>query len=151
MEFSDHSVVRQIYFDAVESQKDAFNLYSVDQIKAWSALAWLPGVLDRSLIEGNGWVSCESESIEAFAVRYPLNRLSLLYCRGRATRKGHATRLLRCLESDAFNSGQKILYTEASLFSYPLLLRCGWKFNTIEKLTIGGVFFERYLMEKQLE
>ena len=43
-------LLREIYADAVESQ--APGLYSSEQVQAWAALAWLPGVLDRTLSEG---------------------------------------------------------------------------------------------------
>ena len=36
----DHSLLRDIYADSIESQ--AGLLYSEQQIQAWAALAWLP-------------------------------------------------------------------------------------------------------------
>ena len=145
---SDHLAVRQVYQDSIESQGHIF--YSQDQIQAWSALAWLPGVLDRSLDEGKGWVSCQKNEIEAFAVRYPMHRLALLYCRGRSARCGHATALLKLVERQARSDNQMLLVTEASSFSYPLLLRSGWVMQSSEIIKIAGVKFERYLMEKKL-
>ena len=150
MTSSDFPIVRAVYADAVESQTDSFSLYNDDQIKAWAALAWLPGILDKPLKEGIGWISCEKQSVEAFALRYPLNRLALLYCRGRSSRRGHATSLLQFLEQDAVETGQKVLFTEASLFSYPLLLKCGWSLESLQTIKIGGVPFQRYLMQKKL-
>ena len=52
----------------------------------WTNLAWLPGLLDRTFEEGQGWVSGVDEG---FAIRHPANRLSMLYCRGRSSRQGH--------------------------------------------------------------
>ncbi len=144
----DQLTLRQIYADAIESQGS--NLYTEEQIQAWSALAWLPGVLDRPLAEGKGWLSYESAEVAAFAIRYPSNRLALLYCRGIYTRRGHASNLLRYIEDEARFEGQKYLFTEASLFSYKLLLRLEWKINKSEKITIGGVNFNRFLMYKDL-
>ncbi len=144
----DHLKVRQIYVDAIESQGAAF--YTKEQIKAWASLAWLPGILDRPLIEGKGLISFEKQSIEAFAVRYPCDRLALLYCRGRSTRRGHATALLDSLEKDALEEGITILKTEASCFSYPLLLRRGWTLIASETIEIGGLAFDRYRMKKYL-
>ena len=46
---SDHYVLREVYVDAINYQKNA--LYTQDQIQAWSALAWLPGILDRSFFD----------------------------------------------------------------------------------------------------
>ena len=95
----DNSVLREVYADAIKSQ--AFLLYSKKQVDAWSSLAWVPGVLDRPLSEGKGWLSFNEEGIEAFALRFPHDRLALLYCRGRSARRGHATALLKKLELDA--------------------------------------------------
>ena len=90
------------------------------------------------------------EEIEAFGLRYPLNRLALIYCRGRSFGKGHATSILQRIELEAFNEGHSSLITEASLCSYPLLIRLGWKIIQPEKILIGGVSFDRYLMKRQL-
>ena len=145
---SDCTAVREVYADAIESQgKD---LYTEEQIQAWVSLAWLPGVLDSPLAEGSGWISLEEQNVAAFAVRYPCDRLALLYCRGRSIRRGHASLLLDHLEQEAFEEGHTKLVTEASLLSYPLLLRRGWDFIATEKIEIGGVNFERYRMEKPL-
>tara|TARA_Y100001968_G_scaffold219364_1_gene202121 strand:+ start:7988 stop:8464 length:477 start_codon:yes stop_codon:yes gene_type:complete len=144
----DHFVVRQVYQDSIESQGHLF--YSKDQIQAWSSLAFLPGVLDRSLHEGKGWVSCQDKRIEAFAVRYPMNRLALLYCRGRSSRLGHATRLLDLVEREALHEQHIKLITEASLFSCPLLLCRGWLIQSKQTIQIADIEFDRYLMEKKL-
>ena len=81
--------LREVYEDAIRTCDKS--LYSPEQIEAWSALAYLPGILDKSLKQGVGWVSCVNKTIEAFALKYPHNRLALLYCRGRSSRQGHAT------------------------------------------------------------
>ncbi len=145
---SDHWDARDIYADAVESQGNV--CYSIEQIRAWSALAWLPGVLDRPLREGMGWVSLDNELPMAFAVRYPPNRLALLYCRGSASRLGHGSLLLSQIEFDAFKERQAYLFTEASSFSFALLLKNGWIYIRPETIEIGGVRFTRYLMKKKL-
>ncbi len=140
------SEVRQVYADAITSQGE--ELYTKEQIQAWVSLAWLPGVLDKSLVEGKGWISCENQSIAAFVVRYPFNRLALLYCRGNFARRGHASLLLDQVEREAREEGHTRLVTEASLFSYSLLLRRGWQLVTNERIDIAGVSFERFFMEK---
>ena len=145
---SDCIAVRDIYADAIESQGE--DLYTKEQIQAWVGLAWLPGVLDTPLTEGRGWISLENQHLAAFAVRYPLNRLALLYCRGQFGRRGHASLLLDQIEHEAFEEGQTSLITEASFFSYSLLLRRGWEFIATEKIEIAGVSFDRYLMKRDL-
>ena len=69
----DQFLLREIYADAIETQAPV--LYTDDQVKAWAALAWLPGVLDRTFAEGSGWISGGDA---AFAIRDPQDRLSLL-------------------------------------------------------------------------
>ena len=145
---SDEIALREVYEDAIRACDNS--LYSKEQIDAWSSLAYLPGVLDKSFKHGIGWVSCVNENIEAFAIKYPKNRLALLYCRGRSSRQGHATDLLHQIEDDTLNNRPVTLKTEASLCSYKLLLRFGWRIISPEKIQIGGVDFSRYLMEKTL-
>ena len=140
--------LREVYEDAIRTCDKS--LYSQEQIDAWSALAYLPGVLDKPLKHGCGWVSCVHRTIEAFALKYPQNRLALLYCRGRSSRQGHATALLHQIEEDTLGQRPIKLKTEASLCSYQLLLRNGWRIVAPEEIQIGGVSFSRYLMEKTL-
>ena len=140
--------LREVYEDAIRNCDRS--LYSQEQIDAWSSLAYLPGVLDKPLKHGCGWVSCVNKTIEAFALKYPQNRLALLYCRGRSSRQGHATALLYQIEEDTRKERPINLKTEASLCSYKLLLRHGWRIIAPEELQIGGVHFSRYLMEKTL-
>jgi GNAT superfamily N-acetyltransferase len=141
----DHDLLREIYADAIESV--APGLYSGEQVKAWAALAWLPGILDGSFREGSGWISGGDA---AFAIRHPSDRLSLLYCRGRSARQGHGSRLLDRIQADAVEEGVECLRTEASQFSRPLLERFGWTLIAPEMITIAGVPFERYRMAKSL-
>lgn len=148
LNLADHEELREIYFDAVSTQASA--LYNSSQIQAWSSLAWLPGILETPLKQGKGWVSLGQQEIAAFALRYPLNRLALLYCRGEYSRKGHATHLLKRIELEALEEGLKSLYVEASLLSYKLLLRHEWKLIAPENIEIAGVRFKRYLMQKIL-
>ncbi len=140
--------LREVYVDAIRTCDKS--LYSQEQIEAWSALAYLPGILDKPLKEGVGWVSCIDKKVEAFALKYPHNRLALLYCRGRSSRQGHATALLDQIEKDTIKDRPIKLKTEASLCSYQLLLRHGWTIISPEEIQIGGVPFFRYLMEKTL-
>ena len=145
---SDEMVLREVYEDAIQTCDKS--LYSQEQIEAWSSLAYLPGVLDKPLNQGEGWVSCVDDTIEAFALKYPQNRLALLYCRGRSSRQGHATALLHQIEKDTVQHRPFNLKTEASLCSYQIFLRHGWKIIAPQEIQIGGVHFSRYLMEKTL-
>lgn len=141
----DHDLLREIYADAIENL--APGLYNQEQVRAWEALAWLPGILDPSFREGTGWISGGDS---AFAIRHPSDRLSLLYCRGRAARQGHGSTLLNRIQADAQVDRVERLRTEASQMSRPLFERHGWRLIAPETITIAGVPFERYRMEKSL-
>ena len=142
---TDSPLLREIFVDAIQSQ--AVQTYSPEQIRAWSTLAWLPGLMDRTLEEGQGWISGIDDG---FAIRYPANRLSMLYCRGRSSRQGHGSALLKAIEGDAKQMGVKRLQTEASLLSRPMLERRGWMLIAAEPFPIAGVPFLRHQIEKIL-
>ena len=148
LDLSDYSALKEVYREAICSQGQAY--YTPAQIKAWSSLAFLPGVFDQSLAEGKGWVSICNNQVVAFAVRFPSKRLALLYCSGNYSRKGHATALLSKVEEDAKNEGVKRLITEASFLSINLLVKLGWLVKSKEKILISGVSFYHFRMEKTI-
>tara|TARA_Y100001968_G_scaffold99332_1_gene89340 strand:- start:444 stop:893 length:450 start_codon:yes stop_codon:yes gene_type:complete len=148
MSSADHDDVVDVFNDSINSLCSGF--YSKQQIKVWLSLSTAHGAMDRALNNGKGWVSCLDSEIEAFAIRYPSNRLALLYCRGRSCRQGHAKSLLRRIELDALASKEKSLKTEASLLSYKLLLSLKWQIIRLESASINHVNFNHYLMEKKL-
>jgi putative acetyltransferase len=142
--------VREVYRDAVLSQAPL--LYTPEQVKAWADVVLESSPFETILERGVGLASCSGAGavIEAFAVLEPADRISLLYCRGRASRQGRATALLRALESLARGFGSRQLRTEASFLSRPLFEREGWSVDWTEELTIGSVPFRRFRMVKDL-
>ncbi|MCT0200298.1 GNAT family N-acetyltransferase [Synechococcus sp. CS-1325] len=145
-----------VYRDAVLSQ--APRIYSHAQVKAWAELAAGRASLPLELARGIGMVSTggvdrdgsPSGPIEAFALLDPVDRISLLYCRGRSCRQGRGRALLKALESEARRAGAIRLRTEASFLSRPLFERLGWQVDGLETLPLGGVIFHRFLMSKPL-
>ena len=151
LEPSDFLQVAVVYRDAVMSQ--AQGLYSQVQIEAWAANAERDNGLRTTLERGLGLASCAGEdlsTIEAIAVLDPINRLSLLYCRGRACRQGRATILLHAIEDQARQRGCDYLHTEASQLSRPLLEREGWRVDAEEEAIFAGERFLRWRMMKEL-
>jgi GNAT superfamily N-acetyltransferase len=141
----------EVYRDAVLSQ--AGDLYSPEQIAAWAHHAGRDPGFRAILRRGVGLASCSDragECIEAFALLDPLDRLSLLYCRGRAARQGRATALVRALESHARQAGCSRLRTEASFLSRPLLERLDWCVEAEEEVTLAGENFRRWRMIREL-
>ncbi|MCS5705844.1 GNAT family N-acetyltransferase [Synechococcus sp. FGCU-3] len=143
--------VLEAYADAVRTQ--AIGLYEPRQIEAWAMHAQRSNVLREILLRGRGMVSCnphESAEVEAFAVLDPIDRLSLLYCRGRSSRQGRGKALLDALETLALQHGCRQMRTEASQLSKPLLLRQGWTVAAEETVLYAGVPFVRWRMIKTL-
>ena len=144
----DQLMLKEVYFDSVSSIDE--NIYSKDHKFAWAAQAWENSEFQKSLLKGIGSKLISNNKIIGFAIRYPENRLSLLYIRGNFKRKGFGTIILNTIERDALNSGIKKLNTEASLISYRLLLKRKWEIESKEKVNIKGLIFERYRMFKIL-
>jgi hypothetical protein len=142
--------VAEVYCDAVLSQ--ANGLYTPEQVRAWSGHPRSAEGLGPALERGFGLVSCTSAggSIEAFGLLDPLDRLSLLYCRGRSCRQGRATALLEALQQHARAAGVDWLRTEASQLSRPLLERQGWRVEAEETVIYAGVPFQRWRMRRSL-
>lgn len=142
--------VIRVYEDAVITQ--ARGRYAAHQIEAWAGHARSPD-LRQALLRGRGLVSCaagDPDTVEAFALLDPIDRLSLLYCRGRSCRQGRASALLAALERLAAAEGCRRLRTEASQLSKPLLLRRGWRLEAEETVPYAGVVFVRWRMIKDL-
>ncbi len=139
--------LKKLYFNSIISIDE--RIYSQEQKRVWASQAWENKNFDLSINEGNGWLIRINEKIVAFATRYPINRISLLYCKGDSQRQGFGTLLLNKLEQEAKEEGLAYLSTEASLISYKLFLKNNWKIIRKEKITIKNIFFERYKMNKK--
>ena len=142
----DQLELKKVYFDSIQSLDE--KIYSQEQKRAWSSQAWDNPNFEKSITQGKGWLLSDKEKIVAFAIRYPINRISLFYCKGKFQRKGCGSKLLHKLEDEAKKDGLDSLFTEASLISYKLFLKNDWKIIRKEKVTINNIFFERYKMIK---
>ena len=140
--------LKEVYFDAIQSLDE--KIYSQEQKRAWSSQAWDNPNFKKSITQGKGWLLSEKGIIIGFATRYPNNRIALFYCKGKFQRKGYGSKLLYKLEDEAKKEDLHFLSTEASLISYELFLKNGWKIIRKEKVTINNIFFERYKMTKIL-
>jgi len=142
----DQLELKKVYFDSIQSLDE--KIYSQEQKIAWSSQAWDNPIFEKSITQGKGWVLDEKGTIIAFATRYPNNRISLFYCKGKFQRKGYGSMLIKKLEDEAKKEGLDSLATEASLISYKLFLKNEWEIIRKEKVIINNIFFERYKMIK---
>ena len=144
----DQLKLKEVYFDSVSTIDE--NIYSKVHKFAWASQAWENSEFEKSLLKGFGSKLICKNKIIGFAIRYPENRLALLYVRGSFKRMGFGTIILNSIERDALKSGINKLNTEASLISYKLLLKRKWEIDRKEKVNINGLIFERYRMFKIL-
>ena len=145
----DQLELKKVYFDSIQSLDQKF--YSQQQKRAWSSQAWNNPNFNKSITKGKGWLLSKKGIIIAFAIRYPSDRISLFYCKGKFQRKGCGSKLLHKLEDEAKKEGLDSLSTEASLISYELFLKNEWKIRRKEKVIINNIFFERYKMTKTIK
>ena len=145
----DQLELKKVYFDSIQSLDE--KIYNQEQKVAWSSQAWDNPNFDKSITKGKGWLITFQGLIIAFATRYPKNRISLFYCKGKFQRKGFGSKLLNKIEDEAKKEGLDYLSTEASLISYKLFLKYKWEIIRKEKVIINNIFFERYKMIKIIE
>ena len=138
----DQLELKKVYFDSIQSLDET--IYTQEQKRAWSSQAWNNLNFDKSINQGKGWLFSKEGEIIAFAIRYPINRISLFYCKGKFQRKGYGSQLLQKIEDEAKKEGLDYLSTEASMISYQLFLKNEWEIIRKEKIIINNIFFERY-------
>jgi putative acetyltransferase len=143
----DLPAILAVYRDAVRHIAPA--LYTPEQVNAWAAFAD-DDALRAMMAQGYRLVIESEAGIEAFALLDPPDYVSLLYCRARASRNGHASRLLKALEAEARHRGVARVHTAASLISHPFFLRHGYEVDAPERVERNGVDFDRYRMSKRL-
>ena len=145
----DQVELKKVYFDSIQSINKA--IYSKEQKMAWASQAWENPNFIKTIINGKGWLISDKEKIIAFASRFPKNKISLFYCRGKYQRQGYGARLLNKIEDEAIKEDLEFLSTEASLLSFRLFLKHNWQIVRKEKIIINNIFFERYKMIKILK
>ena len=140
--------LKRIYFDSIQSIDET--IYNKEQKLAWSSQAWINLEFHKSITRGKGLIVEDLNKEIGFAIRYPKNKLSLLYVRGDFKRTGIGNILINAVEEEAFKEGILSMKTEASLLSYQLFLKNNWEIIRKEKITIQSIMFHRYKMIKHL-
>jgi len=140
--------LKKIYFDSIQSIDE--KIYNNEQKLAWSSQAWINLEFHKSVTKGKGFIVEDFNKKIGFAIRYPKNKLSLLYVRGNFRRKGIGNMLIKAIEKEALIEGISSIQTEASLLSYKLFLKNDWKEIHKEKIIIQNIIFHRYKMFKDL-
>ena len=141
--------LKRIYFDSIQSIDE--KTYNKEQKLAWSSQAWINLEFNKSITNGEGLIIEDLNQKIGFALRYPKNKLSLLYVRGNFRGKGIGNILINAIEKEALNEGISSIQTDASLLSFKLFLKNNWKIIHKEKIIIENLIFYRYKMFKNLK
>ena len=144
----DQITLKKIYFDSINSIDE--KIYSKKQKLVWSSQAWMNLEFHKSITRGKGFMMEDLNKKIGFAIRYPENKLSLLYVRGIFRRRGIGNVLIKAIEKEASNERISSIQTDASLLSYELFLKNDWKIIRKEKILILNTIFYRYKMIKNL-
>ncbi len=145
----DQITLKSIYFDSIQSIDE--KIYSKEQKLVWSSQAWINLEFRKSITRGKGFIMEDINKKIGFAIRYPQNKLSLLYVRGNFRGKGIGNILINAIEKEALNEGISSIQTDASLLSFKLFLKNNWKIIHKEKIIIENLIFYRYKMFKNLK
>jgi len=145
----DQITLKKIYFDSIKSIDE--KIYSKEQKLVWSSQAWMNSEFHESITRGKGFMMEDLNNKIGFAIRFPENKLSLLYVRKNFSRKGIGNILIKSIENEAFKEGISSINTEASLLSYQLFLKNNWEIIKKEKIIIQNIIFYRYKMFKNLK
>ena len=102
--------LKRIYFDSIQSIDE--KIYNNEQKLAWSSQAWINPEFHKSVTKGKGFIVEDFNKKIGFAIRYPKNKLSLLYVRGNFRRKGIGNMLIKAIEKEALIEGVSSIYYE---------------------------------------
>jgi putative acetyltransferase len=143
---SDFPRLREIFRETV--LKLAPSLYSAEQVTAWSLS---PNNRERFwwfIFEADTYLLIENDVIIGFCGLQENGHIASLYVDADYTRQGYGTKLLLYVLKKGEKQGIKRFFTEASFFSQPVFLRCGFQVVTRETVNYNNVLFQRYKMEK---
>ena len=88
--------LKRIYFDSIQSIDE--KIYNKEQKLAWSSQAWVNLEFHESITKGKGFIVEDLNKKIGFAIRYPKNKLSLLYVRGNFRGEGIGNMLINAIE-----------------------------------------------------
>lgn len=128
--------------------------YSQAQVEAWAPDD--PAAADRwaaTLSRGGraAFVAAAGEEVLGFADVEPDGHLDHLFVHHRHQRRGIASALHDAVEAAARRFGASRLFTEASITARPFFLRHGYAEVRRQTVTVRGVDFTNFVMEKPLE
>ncbi|AFZ47480.1 Acetyltransferase, GNAT family [Cyanobacterium stanieri PCC 7202] len=145
---SDFVRVQKIYQNSV--LKLAPSLYSPEQVMAWSLFPNNIQKFYSFVFNPDTYVIENKEEIIGFCGLEKDGHIASLYVDPSYNRQGYGTKLLQYVLEQGIKAKINRFYTEASFFSHPVFLRCGFVVLEMETVKYGVVSFQRYKMEKEI-
>lgn len=145
---SEFDVVREIYRETV--QKLAVELYTKEQVKAWSNSPNNKTKFHEFIFKPKTYVYEKNNKIIAFCGLEEDGHIASLYVHPDFSRQGYGTKILQFVLEKGINSGIKKFYAEASFLSQPVFARCDFRILEMETVKYGNVSFDRYKMIKNV-
>ena len=128
--------------------KLAPSLYTSKQVKAWGTAMNDQTKMLKFITEAKTYLIIDNEITIGFCTLKSDGHIASFYIDADYTRKGYGTKLLKYVLQQGIEQGMKRFYTEASFFSHPVFLRCGFEVVTMETVDYNHVLFRRYKMAK---
>ena len=147
-EVADNSVLARLFSETVRAVNAAD--YSAEQVEVW---AGDPPNLERWLGQGAGrivFVAEHDSQIVGFVNFEPNGHIDHLYVHRLFQRIGVASALLRCIEEHACSTQLNRIFTEASITARPFFEHAGFQVIAAQTVTLKGISFSNYCMEKSL-
>ena len=144
---ADTDALRALYVDAIRTTGP--EAYTPEQVATWTRGAE-DAARFRAHLLGEWAVVAEGESGPLGFAALDGDRVSGLYVRGDAQRRGLGGRLLGAVVAEARRRGLQALRAEASVFSLGLFERWGFRVTEVERIVRGGVSFDRSLVMREL-
>ena len=144
---ADLDALRALFADAVRAAGP--EAYTPEQVAVWARAADDAERFRTDLVGEHAVVAEDAGGVLGFA-NLDGDRVSALYTRGDAQRRGLGGRLLRAIVAEAERRGVRTLRAEANVFSLGLFERHAFRTVGRERVVRGGVAFERPLVTREL-
>ena len=144
----DRKVFVGIFRSAVSG--GAEGVMTPSQITAWTSVAEDADAFGERMLQATAWIADLDGRPAGFATLHEDGRVGMLYVRGDSQRHGVGVLLLRTAIDAAERAGCHRMYAEASVFSHPVFLRCGFHLTGTEPVTRAGQTFTHYLVAREL-
>lgn len=126
-------------------------LSTPDQVEAWAGVASDREAYGRRVLQHQVWIAEDGDGPSGFVSLGADGHLGALFVRGDRQGLGTGSALLRVALAAADGAGLDRLYSEVNDLSRPLLEREGFVVTGEETGELGGVQFDRYLVERVLD